>query len=323
MNDMTDTSSIDAVAASLMESPEVEAPEDEIVEASDEDEADEQSEADDDTTEDNADDVEDDEEDDIGQDDEPEEPEQALFTVKVDGKPKQVTLSELQRGYSGQAFINQNLETLANAKKQMQEEYSQIQQERQFLTDFRQRAESGQVLTEPKPPSRELFQQDPIGYMEAKLAHEDAMAEYQQQQQQMTAITERQRADQNRQHQAYLQSQMQILQERVPEFADPKTASKYRDKMVQAGMSEYGFSAEELTSEGDARRLSVLSDAIKFREQQKAAGIARQRAETARPVVKPGVRRPAQASEAKRAKDAQSRMKKTGSVDDVAKFLLS
>lgn len=322
MSDMTDTSSIDAVAASLMESPEVEAPEDEIVEASDEDEADEQLEADDDTTEDNADDVEDEEED-IEQDDEPEEPEQALFTVKVDGKPKQVTLTELQRGYSGQAFINQNLETLAQAKKQMQEEYSQVQQERQFLADFRQRAESGQVLTPPKPPSRELFQQDPIGYMEAKLSHDDAMAEYQQQQQQMTAITERQRADQNRQHQAYLQSQMQILQERVPEFADPKTASKYRDKMVQAGIDEYGFSADELTSEGDARRLSVLSDAIKFREQQKAAGIARQRAETARPVVKPGVRRPAQASEAKQAKDAQSRMRKTGSVDDVAKFLLS
>lgn len=322
MSDMTDTSSIDAVAASLMESPEVEAPEDEIVEASDEDEADEQLEADDDTTEDNADDVEDEEED-IEQDDEPEEPEQALFTVKVDGKPKQVTLNELQRGYSGQAFINQNLETLAQAKKQMQEEYSQIQQERQFLADFRQRAESGQVLTPPKPPSRELFQQDPIGYMEAKLSHDEAMAEFQQQQQQMAAITERQRADQNRQHQAYLQSQMQILQERVPEFADPKTASKYRDKMVQAGIDEYGFSAEELTSEGDARRLSVLSDAIKFREQQKAAGIARQRAETARPVVKPGVRRPAQASEAKRAKDAQSRMRKTGSVDDVAKFLLS
>ena len=182
MSDMTDTSSIDAVAASLMESPEVEAPEDEIVEASDEDEADEQLEADDDTTEDNADDVEDEEED-IEQDDEPEEPEQALFTVKVDGKPKQVTLNELQRGYSGQAFINQNLETLAQAKKQMQEEYSQIQQERQFLADFRQRAESGQVLTPPKPPSRELFQQDPIGYMEAKLSHDDAMAEYQQQQQ--------------------------------------------------------------------------------------------------------------------------------------------
>ena len=251
MSDMTDTSSIDAVAASLMESPEVEAPEDEIVEASDEDEADEQLEADDDTPEDNADDVEDEEED-IEQDDEPEEPEQALFTVKVDGKPKQVTLTELQRGYSGQAFINQNLETLAQAKKQMQEEYSQVQQERQFLADFRQRAESGQVLTPPKPPSRELFQQDPIGYMEAKLSHADAMAEYQQQ-----------------------------------------------------------------------RRLSVLSDAIKHREQQQAAGIARQRAETARPVVKPGVRRPAQASEAKRAKDAQSRMRKTGSVDDVAKFLLS
>jgi hypothetical protein len=322
MNDMTDTSSIDAVAASIMEAPVAQATEEEIVEVDDEEEVSEQLEADDDVSGDNAEEVEEDN-DDIEEDDGSEEPAEALFTVKVDGKPKQVTLKELQRGYSGQAFINQNLESLAAAKKQMQEEYAQIQQERQFLTDFRQRAEQGQALTAPKPPSRELFQKDPIGYMEAKLAHDEAMDQYQQQQQQFQVLTERQRADQDRQHQAYLQSQMQVLQERVPEFADPKAATVYRDKMMAAGMNEYGFTAEELTSQADARYLAVLSDAMKYREQQQAVGEVRQRADGARPVVKPGVRRPANASKAKKAKDAQSRMKRSGSVDDVANFLLT
>lgn len=323
MTDMTDQGSIEAVAASIMEAPEPEGLEEQIVEVDDEeDEAPEQLEADDEVSEDNAEEVEDDE-DDVEDDDGSEEPTEALFTVKVDGKPKQVTLQELQRGYSGQAFINQNLETLAQAKKQMQEQYSEIQQERQFLSDFRQRAEQGQMLTPPKPPSRELFQQDPIGYMEAKLAHEDAMGEYQQQQQQLQQMTARQRADQERQHETYLQSQLQVLQERVPEFADPKKATAYREKMMSAGMNEYGFSAEELTSQADARYLAVLSDAIKYREQQQAAGAAMQRADGARPVVKPGVKRSAKTSKVKQAQNAQSRMRKTGSVDDVANFLLS
>ena len=322
MNDMTDTSSIDAVAASIIDAPVAAAAEEEIVEVDDEEEVSEQLEADDDASDDNAEEVEEDN-DDIEDDDGSEEPAEALFTVKVDGKPKQVTLKELQRGYSGQAFINQNLEALAAAKKQIQQEYAEIQQERQFLADFRQRAESGQALTAPKPPSRELFQKDPIGYMEAKLAHDEAMAEYQQQQQQLQAVTARQRADQERQHQAYLQSQMQVLQERVPEFADPQKATAYRDKMMAAGMNEYGFTAEELTSQADARYLAVLSDAMKYREQQQAAGLARQRADNVRPVVKPGVRRSDVTSKVKKARDAQTRMKKSGSVDDVANFLLT
>lgn len=320
MSDTTDPTSIDAVAASIINAPVQEPEQDEIQDAEivEETEAEEAEVAQ----------AEDDESEAVEYDDQEgeevlEQPAPQLYTVKVDGKTKQVTLDELTRGYSGQAYIQQNLESLAAAKKQMQQEYHELQQERQFLAEFRQKAEQGIGLVPPTPPSKDLFAKDPIGYMEQKIAYDEKVAEYQQQQQQLQVYQQRQVEQQRQQHQAYLQQQMQVLQERIPEFADPQKAPAYRDKMVQAGVNFYGFAPEELMSEADARRIAVLNDAMKWRQMQEAEGTLRQKAENARPVVKPGTKRSEKTSQAKRRENAAARMKSTGSVDDVARFLLS
>lgn len=252
-----------------------------------------------------------------------EEPAQPTYTVKVDGKVKQVTLDELRRGYSGQAFIQQGMEQLAEARKAMQAEYQALQSEKQQIAEVMGKVQSGQGLTPPKPPAKELLNSDPIGYMQAKVEYEEQLAEYQRVQAQYQQI---QRQDVQRtaaQHQAYLQHQLQILQQAVPEFADPKRAPAYRDKLLQAGQNYYGFDPQELGAIADARYLSVLNDAMKYREIQAARGEVDQKAQNARPVVKPGVKRTERSSQQKKVREAASRMRKTGSVDDVAKFLLS
>lgn len=314
----TDLGSIDAVAASLIEAPEAEAEEESVTDEVEEDaEADEvEAQADDDESE--AETDEDDQEEPEAQ----EEPAPQLYTVKVDGKAQQVTLDELTRGYSGQQYIQQNMETLAAAKKEMQSQFQELQQERQWLAEFRQKAETGEALVKPKPPSRELFVKDPIGYMEQKLAYEEQLAEYQAAEEKIGQMTQRQRAEQEKQHLAYLQEQMKLLQERVPEFADPKKAPAYREKMLQAGVNYYGFTPQELSSQPDARYIAVLNDAMKYREMQEAQGAVRQKAEGVRPVVKPGAKR-TESGNVRKARDAAARMRKTGSVDDVANFLLT
>ena len=112
----TDLGSIDAIAESLME---VETPEEE--ERDDEFEAD-ADEAEVDEAEAEEAEAETDDDDHDGEEVQ-EEPSQQLYTVKVDGKPKEVTLDELTRGYSGQQYIQQNLEQMAAAKKEMQAQY--------------------------------------------------------------------------------------------------------------------------------------------------------------------------------------------------------
>ena len=93
--------------------------------------------------------------------------------------------------------------------------------------------------------------------------------------------------------------------------------------MLQAGQNYYGFDQTELGAIADARYLNVLNDAIKYRELQAARGEVDQKAQNARPVVKPGVKRTERSSQQKKVREAASRMRQTGSVDDVAKFLLS
>jgi len=321
VDNTTDTGSIDAVAASIIEAP---AQEEQVVEDAEiiEDEAPEaEADAEEADAEDDVDDTsEDDEEEEPAAD---EEPESLTYTVKVDGKVKQVTLDELRRGYSGQAFIQQGMEQLAEARKAMQAEYQTLQSERQQIAEVMGKVQSGQSLTMPKPPAKELLDRDPIGYMQAKVAYEEQVAEYQRVQFQYQQIQQQQVQRTEAQHQAYLQQQLQVLQQAVPEFADPKKAPAYRDKLVQAGQNYYGFDPQELGAIADARYLNVLNDAMKYREIKAARGEVDQKAQNARPVIKPGVKQSGRSSQQKKAREAVSRMRQTGSIDDVAKFLLS
>ena len=208
--DNTTDGTIDAVAASIIEAPvaeeqqveeaevleEAEAPQEEAEEIS-ADEA-EEAEAVDEEEGDEPSEEYDDQEDLEAE----EEPAQQLYTVKVDGKTKQVTLDELTRGYSGQAYIQQGMEQLANAKKQMQEMYHVMQEREQQIAEAYERVQSGQGLTKPTPPSKDLFDKDPIGYMQAKIEYDEQVAQYEQTQAQMAQMQERKVQQSQAQHQA-------------------------------------------------------------------------------------------------------------------------
>ena len=142
--------SIDAVAASLIEGPQndEETTDDDLVQA----EADADSQNDADTAEeaDEADEGDDTEEgDDEGDADaEEDEPAEQLFTVKVDGREQQVPLSELLRGYSGQAYIQQGMKQVAQARTEVEQVFHALQSERQQLAQF------GRGLRDHEGPAR-------------------------------------------------------------------------------------------------------------------------------------------------------------------------
>ena len=122
---------------------------------------------------------------------------------------------------------------------------------------------------------------------------------------------------------AYLAEQAQLLTQRIPEFADAKKAGELKKSLIEAGSQHYGFSPDELQGISDARHVQVLHDAMRYR--QLMAGKERVQEKVAqvnRPVVRPGAKRPETTGKQIEAKKALSRMKTTGSVDDVAAYLL-
>jgi hypothetical protein len=247
---------------------------------------------------------------------------QELYTVKVDGEEREVTLDDLKRSFSGQAYIQKGMQEAAEAKKEAEGVYQALLNERQQLSNLLYQAQSGQIAQPPIPPSRELFNNDPIGYMEAKLSYDEALQNYQNQQYQIQQVAEQQNYQMQIAQQQYLQGEMQRLAQAIPEFSDAKTASKLKEDLVQFG-SKLGYSEAELSEVMDHRAILVLQKAMKYDQLVEGKSKATQKASNARPMVKPGTKKTGRTGAAKQRQNAQARMKKTGSIDDVAKFLLS
>ena len=326
-NTTAPSGSIDAVTDMLMQEAPAEnqvETEEETVEAPDDDQPEAvEAEAEELDDVDEADDTGDETDDEAEQDDGDEEPASEVYAVKVDGEEKQVTLDDLKRSYSGQAYIQKGMEEAAQSKKQAEQVYQALQEERQKLAATFQQLQTEGAPQMPQKPSKELMNSDPIAYFEQMEAYREGAEQYQQFQQQQQAMTQQQTAAQQRAQQAYLQEQARTLQQEIPEFADPEKGSKMKEQLVRAGVEAYGFTPEEMSQIVDARAVIVLTDAMKYRQLQESKGKAVEKTKNARPVVKPGAKKSDTDGKVARRKKAATRMKKNGGVDDVASFLLS
>ena len=227
-----------------------------------------------------------------------------LIPVKVNGKEERWTLDQLKQSASGQAAINQGLQYNAEMRKQLE------QQQQQVLHLYQQGQNGG--LQAPIAPTRELFESDPIGYMEEKLKFDENKAQYDQnlyqvQQQQAQA------------QQSYLQGQAEVLKQYIPEIADPEKGEKLKGDIMNAGM-DYGFTAEEMAGVSDARYVRALNDARKYRELVAKRKSTQSKGEKARPVVKAGAKKRQEGNAVTR-KKAETRLQKTGSDADALSLM--
>lgn len=334
---MSDTTamdgSIDAVAASLVEGPTQntnDEPEDDLGQSA-QDDAQDQSEGDEGQGE--ADDGDSTADEDQGSDDEEaaadaggdDDTNGQLFTVNVDGRTQQVPLAELIRGYSGQSYIQKGMRDVAEARKETAVVYQALQTERQQIAQFIEAAQTNQIdLRPPVPPSDELLSRDPIGYMEQRLKYDKALVTFQQTQavrQDMEAkAAEAQRASQR----AYLAEQHQQLTRVIPAFAKPETAARVKQELINAGSGYYGYAPEELQAVTDHRALLVLHDAAQYRRLMSGKAAAPKEASAPRtPTIKAGTRTSVQGGKRVQSEKAKTQMRRTGSVDDVTRYLLS
>lgn len=325
MDDTTaDSGSIDAVAASLIDGPPQEDEQPEDLEQSDEDDAQDQTEADDAEPEEASADDEDEGADESDADVEEEEPAEQLFTVKVDGRDQQVPLTELLRGYAGQAYIQKGMKEVATIKQQVAAVYEALNNERQQIAQFAQAAQTGQVpMRPPEPPSEELLSRDPIGYLEARVKYDKEVAAYQQGQYAMQEMSARQVQAQEQARRALLAEEHHKLAQMIPAFAKAETAAKVKQDLLKAGQEVYGFELDELREVADHRMLRVLHDAAQYRRIMAGKATEKQPSQAPKtPVIKPGVKAAPQASKRMKGEKAKAQMKRSGTVDDVARFLL-
>ena len=310
--------------AELTEEVEAEQPEEDLVEDTEEEEdaevedvdPDEVNEVDDEETE------EDDENEyeDAEEDDESEDPVGELYTVKVDGEDKQVTLEELKRGWSGQQYVQKGMQQAAEVKKEAENVYYALMQERQNLANLVQQVQSGQNLTPPTEPDSAMFDADPIGYMEAKIQYDNQMKQYQQNIGQVQAVMQQQSEAEQVARAEYAKQEAQRLVQVIPELADAGKAGKFKENLVRTATDVYGYTPEEIAGISSHRDFLVLRDAMKYREMMSGKKDVQSKVQKAKPAMKPGVKRVNTKSDAVRKQ--KDRLKKSGSIDDALALIM-
>lgn len=255
----------------------------------------------------------------VEQDDEPvgAEPETPqAFTVRVDGKEVSVTLEDLTRSYSGQAYIQKGMQEVATQRRQAEQE---IAAARQQVVEMVQTLQTQGLRPAPRLPDPKLAETNMQAYIQARAKYDVDLQSYQAQQVQIGRMQQAQTAANEAAEQAYVSEQVEALKASIPDFGDAEKGSVLRSKLIAAGTEHYGFTDAEIMGVMDARAIRVLHDAARYRElvAQKAT------AKAAPPVpktVKPGARtaEPPQLAFAK----LRDKARKSQSIDDFARALM-
>lgn len=253
--------------------------------------------------------------------------EETLFDVTIDGKPERWTLSQLKQSAAGQGYIQQKMRENAEAAKQVQAEVQQLEaakaqlaQQQEAVLNMYNQMQQGE-FTQPTPPSKELLESDPIGYMQQKEAYEAEMTEYNAKVQQMQQMQQQRAQQSEAQKAAHRQEQMQLLQQRIPDFADPQKYEKAAQDMLRGGTEFYGVPQEALMQLTDAVEIEILYDAVRYRRLQANRKNVDAKAKQAKPVVKAGAKR-TQDGQAVTRKKAQDRLRKSGSIQDAMNLII-
>ena len=244
------------------------------------------------------------------------------FSVKVNGEESQVTLEDLKQGYSGQQYVQQGMQDVAQQKKEAEQVYAALTNEREQMAQLYQQLQEGGMQQAPVKPTKELFDADPIGYMQKNIEYEEQMGSYNQQMAQLQQVTQQQSVAQENAKKAFLQEQMQILQKDIPDFADSKKATALREKLVTAGTNHYGYSNDEISQITDARAIKVLYDAQRYQDIISGKSKAVVKTKSARPVMKPGTKKVSTPNAQIRSRQ-QAKLKGSGSLDDAVNLILN
>lgn len=249
---------------------------------------------------------------------EPEQEEQpSKFTVKVDGKDVEVTLDELQKGYSRTEDYTRKTQALAQERKQAQAEFESVRNERAQYAQLLGALQEQLTQATPQVDMDYLYNEDPIEWVkqrELQRSNAERMAAIASEQQRLSA-------EQAKEQNAYLKDELSkekdLLLSQAPELRDPKTAAKAKQDWISAGKA-VGLSEQELNNVRDHRILLALRKLAAY-----DAMVAKRKdlkpVQSSTPTARPGtISKQPQSSIVKQ---SQQRLAKTGNVRDAASLI--
>ena len=250
-------------------------------------------------------------------DEDTEEQEQPqVFSVKVDGKEVEVTLDELQKGYSRTQDYTRKTQQIAEVRKQTEAELQAVRAEREQYAQLLSALEvQVQQVAQPNIDWDRLYQEDPIEWVrqrEVMRENQEKSAAIQSEQQRLAQLSQQEQAQFMQQR---LQQEQEALLAAIPDWKDAKKAQAEKALLVEFGQ-KIGFTPDELKSVVDHRAVLMLRKAALYDQMMSKRGNIKPVTNNGPRPAKPGAAgRVSNTTEAVR---AQQRVAKTGRVDDAA-----
>jgi len=169
---------------------------------------------------------------------------------------------------------------------------------------------------------QELRQYDPAEYAAKQQEFQQRNQQIQGAKQQALQQQQQWSMQQAEMMQQQLPEQEKQLAKLVPEFADPKTASVEKPKVAEY-LGKFGFNPQEISGLYDARQVALAYKAMKYDELQNATPSKKKVLKVGGKPIKPGKASSKADKRTQASSDARMRLKKSGSVHDMAAILNS
>lgn len=246
-----------------------------------------------------------------------EEEQPQVYSVKIDGQEQEVTLQELQQGYSRQQDYTRKTQELSQQRKDFEAQQAELAKKDAIYKELLPRMEQsleGELANEPDWKS--LYESDPIAYVREKDVWNEKKEKFKAVQAEQQRLQQEQLTGQQAQIQKAVELGNQKLLEAVPEWKDADVALKEKQSIAKYAMDVLGYSQDEINQVYDYRALLGLRGAWLHHQTGKA--IKKKPVEKAPARVgKPGsANKPRTATPLKKAKQ---RLAKTGKLRDAAK----
>lgn len=247
--------------------------------------------------------------------DEQEQP--TYYKVRVDGEEVEVTLEELQSGYSRQQDYTRKTQELSQQRKTIEQQQQELAQRDAIYSQLLPKLEAqlkGELAGEPD--WNKLYEDDPVGYVREKQLWDEKKEKLQATQAEQQRLQQEAAQKQQEQIAQMVQEGQQKLLELIPEWQDPEVATKDKLAIREYGINVLGYTPQEMDAVYDYRALLGLRNAWLQSKTVKATKKKPTEKAKAR-VARPGTtNRPRSVAPVKKAKQ---RLAKTGKPSDAAK----
>lgn len=198
-------------------------------------------------------------------DDEQEElSEDALVTVKINGKTTQIPLKEAIAGYQRNADYSRKMHALTEERRQVEQEKEKVELGRNYYGQRLAELEAQLVQFLPQEPNWEqLHREDPINYPIIRDQWRDNQERLAQTQAEKARLQQVMMAEEQGRLATLLQEGVKFLREQNPEWQDEAKWDAAKPKLREYG-KKVGYTEEELNKAYDPRALLVLEKARKY-----------------------------------------------------------